>query len=74
MQTVKMPVGSKIISVGNQFDDVFIWVLCDPEKPLEDRKIYVFGTGNELPDNIQTRSFIGTVVTDGGNYVWHVFE
>lgn len=73
-QTVLMPVGARILSAGNQFDEVFIWALCDPEKPLEGREVYVFGTGWEMPDNIQTRSFIGTVISDGGNYVWHVFE
>lgn len=73
-QKIKMPVGSKIISIGQQSEDVYLWAICDPENGFENRTIYIFGTGHELPPDINLRSFLGTVTTYDGNYVWHIFE
>lgn len=73
-QKIPLTAGAKILSVGEQFDNVVLWAICEPKKDIEERKIYIFGTGHPLPDNINQRSFIGTVTTDAGNYVWHIFE
>ncbi|MGH3493905.1 MAG: DUF7352 domain-containing protein [Sciscionella sp.] len=49
-----------------------IWAEVDDQEPLEPRAFRIVGTGNPIPED--ARQFVGTVVTHGGQYVWHVFE
>jgi hypothetical protein len=73
---IKVPEGAKILCAQSQFDDPTIWVKVDPMAPMEKRAFAVIGTGHEIPqvidDNI--KAYIGTVQTDGGNFIFHVFE
>ncbi len=72
-QTVQLPVGSKIISVGNQCNKLRMWVEVDPEqRDTQTRKIVVVGTGHTLPD-VELR-FIGTVPINEGTFIWHIYE
>lgn len=71
---LQIPEGAKILAVQLQFDSPKLWALVDPEKPLVDRHIKVFGTGHEIPDGLK---YIGTFQEDSlaiGHFVWHVFE
>lgn len=73
MQTKKMPVGAKILSVANQNGSLCLWAMCDTKKPGEDRVIEIIGTGNPVHMDMGVeRTFIGTVVMNP--FVWHVFE
>ncbi len=66
----------KILHVGNQDDNVCMWVelptiskFTGKEPILIDRKFAIFGTGWEIPDDVE---YIGTVVLKF--LVWHVYE
>ncbi len=68
-QEILLPLGIQILSV--QFQREFcMWGVVDPKEERRTlRKLYVVGTGNELPTgNIE---HIGTVQLD--SYVWHFF-
>jgi hypothetical protein len=68
---ISMPNGAKILCVQMQHGMLCLWAIVDTSKPsTATRKIYVFGTGNELPD--LPLEYIGTV--QDYEYVWHVFE
>lgn len=78
-QPVELPVGSKILSVQAQFEQLCLWVLVDPavNKQTEKRVIEIVGTGiplRELDGLPITREFLATVQMRGGSLVWHVFE
>jgi len=45
-QTIRMPKDSQILCVQTQFDRPCLWALVDPNQPLEDRHILIFGTGH----------------------------
>lgn len=79
-QVVKLPEHSKILSVQyQQGTGLQLWAVVDPDAPVEDVIIEMFGTGNPIPDiperrrrlGITNREFISTVQMD--SFVWHVF-
>jgi len=76
-QSLKLPIGSKIISVANQRDDICIWAEVETlNSDTEERDIEVFATGDvmyELYDDFE-RVHIGTVLLFGGDLVLHVYE
>lgn len=73
-QTIRMPIGATILSVGLQGGLLVMWAKVDPAKwgagRAEDRTIYVMGTGNPFDED--AKQFIGTVQMPNG-LVWHVF-
>ena len=69
--TIEMPIGAKIISVGCQNDELFLWAHVDTEKATEKRKIAVYGTGHEVTHE---GVFIGTVLMFDGSLVLHVMD
>jgi len=72
-QAIRLPVGSVILSVANQYENLRLWALVDEKSPvLEDRHIEIYGTGHEMREDDFKRRFIGTVILHP--YVWHVFE
>lgn len=72
-QTVWMPKGSEILSLQVQSGCPFIWALTDPNAVPEERTFEVYGTGHDI-QHISSRTYVGTVQTNGGMLVWHVFE
>lgn len=74
--TVQMPAGATVLSVrpsrGRLDDQLDVWAVVDTSAPDEARELLVVGTGNPLPDDVG--AFVGTVLTHGGVFVWHVFE
>jgi hypothetical protein len=71
VQLVKLPIGSRILSCQMQLGILTMWALVSPGNDTEDVPIYIFGTGHDMPPNIDFR-FIDTV--QEGNFVWHIFE
>jgi len=75
--SLAIPRGGKILSVGNQSENLVMWVLVDT---LEDRNDFVdiraFETGQEIDDCFldEDCKFLGTVVFESGHYVVHVFR
>lgn len=70
-QTIGMPIGSKILSVGNQGGELMLWVEVTESLEMIDRSFIVRGTGNPWTFCILD-TFIGTAIIDP--FVWHVYE
>ncbi len=74
-QTVLMPKGAEILTIQNQHEDAELWALVDPNAPLEERIIEIFGTGHTVHCDMGVeRKYIATYQLSGGNYVFHAFE
>jgi len=74
-QTVLMPKGAEILTVQTQHEDGKLWALVDPNAPLEERVIEIFGTGHPVYCDMGVeRKYIATYQLPGGNYVFHAFE
>lgn len=73
IQSVSMPEGALIRSVGKQGEDLMLWAEVDTAAPHKTRSIEIFGTGHSIPGDMGIgRQFIGTV--QAGCFVWHVYE
>lgn len=74
--SVRMPRGAQIltapVSGRNRLGRVELWACVDTDTSMEVREFCIVGTGNPMPDDCG--QFIGTVATNGGAYIWHLFE
>lgn len=68
---VEMPSGARILHVGIQRGCVLVWALVNPEAGMIVRHIGYFATGEPVPPDVE---HVGTAMTVGGAFVWHVFE
>jgi hypothetical protein len=75
INVVPMPKGAKILSVANQYGKMVAYALVDPQADREDRVLEVVGTGHE-PNFTEDDNpkFLGTVVLQGGEFMFHIFE
>lgn len=77
-QRIQMPVTAQVLCVQMQQCTPCIWAQHDDtamvfDKPLmEMRTFYIVGTGREI--EAKNFSYIGTFQTDGGQFVWHLFQ
>lgn len=78
-----MPKGAQILSLGLQRGEPKIWALVEPDAPKEERNFVGRGTGHPIQQtvdektgcvDVNTYTFIGTVVMLDDNFVYHVFE
>lgn len=73
---VDMPRGARVLhdppSGRGDPDRIEIWAEVDVREKSEPRAFRVVGTGNPLPGDCGR--FVGTVLTHGGVYVWHLYE
>lgn len=71
---IKVPRGSKLLSVQVQCGRLFVWVLVGEKEASKcdyrTKVVSVYGTGFDVPDD--PGRFVGTIVD--GEFVWHVFE
>lgn len=72
MQTLFLPEGAKLLTVNTQEGCPRLWALCDLEKPLEQRKIAIYGTGQDIGD--KPGNYIGTFQLREGLLIFHCFE
>ncbi len=72
-QTVKMPMGAEILTCQMQGSQPCLWALVDPEEQIENRTIFVFGTGHKVDDKYRI-SYVATIQIDGGSLIFHVFQ
>ena len=71
---VRLPIGAQVLTVGQQFDKLFLWALVDPgEKRTKRRTFRVAETDDEIADATELK-FIGSVNLSGGLRVVHIFE
>jgi hypothetical protein len=72
MQTVDMPVGSRVVTVETQGGQPCIWYECDPSAPSERRTFTAIGTGHLIPPG---QEYVGTSHdVAGAGLVFHVYE
>lgn len=74
-QEITLPVGAKILSVQMQNETPCIWALVNTDARIpkvEQKLIRMIGTGHNIQDPF-ILEYIGTIQTDGGQFVWHVF-
>lgn len=79
-QVITVPAGSVVMHVGEQENylksrQICMWTMVPVVPPTEPSssvkwKIYVRGTGVDLPDRA---CFLGTVICEDG-FVWHIFK
>jgi hypothetical protein len=73
---IRLPIGSKILSIGYQKTFFSIWVLVDENVVnFEQKKVFFIETGQVVPEWIQFEHFKGTFRNDpsSGSYIEHVF-
>ena len=73
-----LPMDSKIVYVdfqGQNFREVYLWILIDDSKPIVKRRFCIKGTGHDIDKgNSLEKIYIGTAKNPGISFVWHVFE
>lgn len=70
---IEMPSGSRVLTVQVQHETPCIWALCEDKNALDSRRFMIFGTGHEMPEDLNL-GYIGTFQLAGGKFVFHVFE
>lgn len=73
LQHLNLPIHTEILHVGNQFEQIQLWVSIIPgHDETESRKFLIVTTGENFEGG-QVK-FIGTVILAGGGRIFHVFE
>ena len=75
--SVKMPQDAEILSVGVQDQEPYLWAAVDPEKPIVERDIRAYITGEEIEgstDDWKIGTYIGSAHEIVGWMVVHVFD
>lgn len=73
-QDIELPMDYDVLSVQCQNNSIMLWAVVYPTAEKVPRRIYIFGTGEKLPDNFNEYirpGYLGTVQQD--IYVWHIF-
>ncbi len=73
-QQIELPGNSQILSVAEVRNKVVLYALVDTEAKFTNCvTILIYSTGQPFQQR-SALGFIGTVVTNQGRLVWHVFE
>ena len=75
--SIFMPKGALILTLqtDEKNNHPTIWALVDPEQEKEERFFELFGTGNEIHEDMGIeRIYIGTYQYQNGDFVGHIFE
>lgn len=72
-QEIEVPHGARMLCAREQYEQVCVWFICDPDAPKEKRGIAIAGTGHPAPEP-QDAQYIGTASLQGGTLMLHVFE
>ena len=70
---VKMPAFARVLSVGVQYEHLFVWALVDKDVPELHKTFRIAGTGHPIED-VDKWNFIGTVQMASGQLIFHIFE
>lgn len=78
---IEMPEGAQVLSVQEQVGGgiatpLVVWALVDTEADYmyARRRFKIIGTGNPADHILPLDRYIGTVQTNGGILVWHIWE
>jgi hypothetical protein len=69
--TVMMPVVAKIVMVGSQNGNPFLWAIVDTESPLVARRYRLIATGQPIPGG---HDHVASFTRNSGESSWHLFE
>jgi len=72
-QTIKIPGFVCVMSVIEQRDIVVLYSMVNDTEPTKKLDIRIIGTGNPVDIDIGLYDFIGTVNTNDGRLIWHIF-
>jgi len=67
---IDMPSDAQVLHLGMQRRNPYLWVLVEPENPLETVAFMITGTGHDVPEG----DYIGTFMTSDDMFVWHLFQ
>ncbi len=70
---VSMPEGAKVLHFGNQHERLTIWVEVDTDAPIVEKRFWVIGTGQMIPDTVEL-NYVGTASFNDGRLIWHLYE
>lgn len=74
-QTLSLPKGYQIISVGVQHSQLQLWVMVDINEIInEDVNFEIYVTGHWIETEPHWLNHIGTVQEMDGSLVWHIFQ
>ena len=72
-QPLRLPLGSEILSVMEQNDQIVLYALIDADQKLtSEYTISIRGTGHNI-DELTINNFIGTCKLFNGHLMYHVF-
>jgi len=69
---LSMPKGAKILTFQTQGEKAYIWAVVSVSAHDEKRIFRITRTGLGLEKT--PNEYIGTIQTDEGKFVWHLFE
>ena len=72
-QVVRLPEGARPLHVAPQGLTIMLWAMVVPEAEAKPRKVFIRGTGHELPRGAPLAPYVGTVHDAPRQLVWHVF-
>lgn len=73
-QVIKIPLGSKILSVIEQNNKIVLYAIVHPGVEYTREIILrIVGTGHEIPFSLDDFKFMGSVKLHDGQLVFHVF-
>ncbi|MES2707138.1 MAG: hypothetical protein V4726_11110 [Verrucomicrobiota bacterium] len=70
LNLLSVPFGWRALCLAIQHNEPQIWLEVDPDAPRQQVEVHMVGTGGEVPPG---STHVGTILTDGGNYVWHYY-
>jgi hypothetical protein len=69
-QKIWLTPDTEILKIDKQSGVIHLWAIVDIEQAPAERIIHMVGTG----DKPASDTYLGTVVTDDGHFVWHFFD
>ena len=71
-QTVNLPVGSKILKIGNQNGSMQLWAMVNSREPNKlPLELAIVGTGNVTEISFENYVHYDTIIL--GAFVWHIY-
>jgi hypothetical protein len=68
-----LPKGAKILKLDMQNRSETVWAVVDPGAEQETYLVEIFATGQDLPEDIDSHTYLGTLLTRDDFFVWHYF-
>lgn len=72
-QWIALPFGAKFLSAQFQDGQLYAWALVDPQADDVSTCVRIFGTGQNIGQDLPGFVYLSTVQEGGGLFVWHVF-